>query len=573
MMRWLEPYIADVNSSNTPSNTSSSAQPNNATAGSTTPNASTLQSSQQTISSAQKMPAPKEETLSCFMSEPDLASQDANASVVVSTSEDGVLLNSYDQPANSQSTTPQQAAIQSVNAPPAHHDYATVQQRSAAVLPNGSNTPSNTNTKKNNQKSTTGPPSTTGSPCSSTTSSEIDVGSVTTFSNHQPQTQQITSPHQSNMLVLTPVSQQQRPAPTQQIVYTKTDPQPAIGEPIHTDDGSVVTVTARGTAPVATILKKDLNIRTNDGGTLTMFIDPTTFYQHGSQKMYRLVNVSELNAADMAALTNASNVTTVNNVSTNNDVKVLTSVPIRRKRLAPTSSASGISNGRGQLGDDLILDDGISEKTVTIDQTSQSSLANDRLLMDQHVVTVGSPNVVLTQPNIHQVHHQAHAGTSQQHGGLNASGHHTITQHIPSNTGQLSTVQIRQQSAQQVSSQQHQSSTQRYTIAQTAPTITIQQPQYTILSSHPIQTQTDADIAFANSIASHLSRLNEDEKAVAKMNIQRILMDARFGMGACARMIHDEELNEASSNANHQVINVNVTHQRQQHVDGGASGR
>ncbi|VDK24977.1 unnamed protein product [Anisakis simplex] len=102
MMRWLEPYIADTansnanaDSSNTPSNTSTSAQPNNATAGSTTPNASTLQSSQQTISSAQKMPAPKEETLSCFMSEPDLASQDANASVVVSTSEDGVLLNRF----------------------------------------------------------------------------------------------------------------------------------------------------------------------------------------------------------------------------------------------------------------------------------------------------------------------------------------------------------------------------------------------------------------------------------------------------------------------------------------------
>lgn len=40
------------------------------------------------------------------------------------------------------------------------------------------------------------------------------------------------------------------------------------------------------------------------------------------------------------------------------------------------------------------------------------------------------------------------------------------------------------------------------------------------------------------------------------MNIQRILMDARFGLGACARMIHDEELNEAAAAA---VVN-SVSH-------------
>lgn len=53
------------------------------------------------------------------------------------------------------------------------------------------------------------------------------------------------------------------------------------------------------------------------------------------------------------------------------------------------------------------------------------------------------------------------------------------------------------------------------------------------------------------------------QKAVAKMNIQRILMDARFGLGACARMIHDDELTEvaAVSTASHDVVTS------QQHVD------
>lgn len=53
------------------------------------------------------------------------------------------------------------------------------------------------------------------------------------------------------------------------------------------------------------------------------------------------------------------------------------------------------------------------------------------------------------------------------------------------------------------------------------------------------------------------------------MNIQRILMDARFGLGACARMIHDEELNEAAaaavvSTASHDVVST------RQHVDGSS---
>lgn len=60
-------------------------------------------------------------------------------------------------------------------------------------------------------------------------------------------------------------------------------------------------------------------------------------------------------------------------VSVNNGVSTvcgelkIVGIPQRRKRVAAVSM-QGMSNGRGQLGDEVVLDDGISEKTVTIDQ-------------------------------------------------------------------------------------------------------------------------------------------------------------------------------------------------------------
>ncbi|MFH4984126.1 hypothetical protein AB6A40_010835 [Gnathostoma spinigerum] len=359
------------------------------------------------------------------------------------------------------------------------------------------------------------------SPCSST-SSEIDVGTASSFAaqqqSSQQQAQQIPQPQQQNMILLTPVSQHAKPTPPQ-AVFSKTDPQPRIGQPITTADGSIVTVTARGTAPLTSIVKKDVSIRTNDGGTVTMIIDPTTFYQHGSQKMYRLVNVSELNP-DLLPSASGGNAST-------NEVKVI-GIPPRRKRVA-AGSVQGMSNGRGQLGDDLILDDGIGEKTVTIDPAliaaSPPPIANDRVLLDHHSnVQSSSSGMVLSQHNVQQVHHQQQLGSAQQQ-------HHQ---------GVMGSLRHQQQQTQG-----------RFVAQQVA----VQQPQYTVLATQPVQSQFEQELIFANSIATHLSRLNEDEKAVAKMNIQRILMDARFGMGACARMINDEELSEAAANSSaHDIV-------------------
>jgi len=66
-------------------------------------------------------------------------------------------------------------------------------------------------------------------------------------------------------------------------------------------------------------------------------------------------------------------------------------------------------------------------------------------------------------------------------------------------------------------------------------------------------------------IVRHFGTLSDDEKTVTKINIQRILMDARFGRGACLRMFREEELSElanseaidASHRQNQQLTAIN----------------
>uniref|UniRef100_A0AAF5PQ51 MADF domain-containing protein n=2 Tax=Wuchereria bancrofti TaxID=6293 RepID=A0AAF5PQ51_WUCBA len=415
-------------------------------------------------------------------------------------------------------------------------------------LSNGSNSDRNTNALSS---STTD----NGSPCSSTASSEIDVGTATATASHssqvvlqQRQRQPLTQ-HPSSMVMLTTVQSQQMASPQQQqqqpILLPKVESRPRIGQQLQTSDGGVVTVTARGVAPVTGVIKKDVNVRTNDGSTVTMIIDPTTFYQHGSQKMYRLVNVSELN-------TDA--VSTNNGLSTVCGELKIVGIPQRRKRVAAIS-VQGMSNGRGQLSDE-VLDDGISEKTVTIDQGTIPG--NEKIVLDQRpaTVAVGGTNILGHGVQQQQLHQQQTPNSSHSHPGISVSPHRTTILAAPHaaqlGLQQTSSIPLRQQTGHRFVTQ----------------AVLVEHPHYAVLPSQSLQEEHDANLAFANSIANYLSRLNEDEKAVAKMNIQRILMDARFGLGACARMIHDEELNEAAvaaavvSTASHDVAST------RQHVDG-----
>ncbi|KAM3723934.1 Transcription factor [Dirofilaria immitis] len=417
-------------------------------------------------------------------------------------------------------------------------------------LSNGSNSDRNTNIISTSATDN-------GSPCSSTASSEIDVGTSAATTSGQQQVlqqrqRQSLSQHPSSMVVLTAAQSQQVASPQQQqqqqqqqtILLPKIESRPKIGQQLQTADGGVVTVTARGVAPMTGMIKKDVNVRTNDGSTVTMIIDPTTFYQHGSQKMYRLVNVSELN-------TDA--VSTNNGMSTVCGELKIVGIPQRRKRVAAVS-LQGMSNGRGQLGDEIVLDDGISEKTVTIDQGTVSE--TEKIILDQCSATAVArgANLVLSHSVQQQQLHQQQAPNSpHSHPGISVSSHRAAvlaTSHAAQmGLQQTSSIPLRQQAGHRFVTQ----------------AVLVEHPHYAILPNQSLQEEHDANLAFANSIANYLSRLNEDEKAVAKMNIQRILMDARFGLGACARMIHDEELNEAAAAA---AVSTSHDVPTRQHVDG-----
>lgn len=50
----------------------------------------------------------------------------------------------------------------------------------------------------------------------------------------------------------------------QPILLPKVEPRPRIGQQLQATDGGVVTVTARGVAPVTSVIKKDVNVRTSN---------------------------------------------------------------------------------------------------------------------------------------------------------------------------------------------------------------------------------------------------------------------------------------------------------------------
>ncbi|VIO91160.1 Uncharacterized protein BM_BM5645 [Brugia malayi] len=508
MMRWIEPFLVDNMTSNVHSTSLSALA------------SSSMQHQQiQNITSQQ----PND-------SQGNVKQEASNQGMSISST-DGITVSSYQQTNQLQMVNTQVSC-----------EYNTLRDHG---LLNGSNSDRNTNALSS---STTD----NGSPCSSTASSEIDVGTATASHSSQVVLQQRQrqplAQHPSSMVMLTTVQSQQMASPQQQqqqpILLPKVESRSRVGQQLQTSDGGVVTVTARGVAPVTSVIKKDVNVRTNDGGTVTMIIDPTTFYQHGSQKMYRLVNVSELN-------TDA--VSTNNGLSTVCGELKIVGIPQRRKRVAAIS-VQGMSNGRGQLGDE-VLDDVVSEKTVTIDQGTIPG--NEKIVLDQRPATfAGGTNILGHSVQQQQLHQQQTPNSSHSHPGISVSPHRTTILTAP-HAAQLglpqnSSIPLRQQAGHRFVTQ----------------AVLVEHPHYAVLPSQSLQEEHDANLAFANSIANYLSRLNEDEKAVAKMNIQRILMDARFGLGACARMIHDEELNEAAvaaavvSSASHDVGST------RQHVDG-----
>ncbi|KJH45384.1 hypothetical protein DICVIV_08551 [Dictyocaulus viviparus] len=258
-----------------------------------------------------------------------------------------------------------------------------------------------------------------------------------------------------------------------------------------------VTVTASGNAGMVGNVKKD---------TMTMVVDPTTYFTNGAQKMYRLVNVSDLEPSinppprkRIAVLPKTTGQSSQHNPSLSNQ--------------SPPPVMTGGANpiGGGQLGDDIIIDDGIEERTVVIEQHGNMLFNYISLLKPMLAFFLAdSDSPLLGDSPLSTMMVSGHQAVPR------GSSHHS--RHV-----QLPMVDhMRSQTRVIPTSPQHHSPT--------------------LGPGYLQQSQYDADLQFQQFISQNLSVLNDDEKAIAKMHIQKILMDARFGQGTCLRIMQEEEM-------------------------------
>ncbi|KAK6053201.1 hypothetical protein COOONC_09294, partial [Cooperia oncophora] len=231
-----------------------------------------------------------------------------------------------------------------------------------------------------------------------------------------------------------------------------------------------VTVTASGSAGMVGSVKKD---------SMTMVVDPNSYYSNGAQKVYRLVNVSDLDTGvhppprkRIAIMQKQPGASSMQNPAAASE----------SSSLGSTRGTSAVAGSRGQLGDDIIIDDGIEERTVVIEQhDSDSPLLGDSPLSTMMV-----------------------------------SGHQAVPRGSQSRHMQLAmNEQLRPQTRLVSSSPQHHSPS---------------------LGAGYIQSQYDADLQFQQFISQNLSVLNDDEITRSS------LMDARFGQGTCLRIMQEEEM-------------------------------
>ncbi|CAL2036258.1 unnamed protein product [Caenorhabditis brenneri] len=88
--------------------------------------------------------------------------------------------------------------------------------------------------------------------------------------------------------------------------------------------------------------------------------------------------------------------------------------------------------------------------------------------------------------------------------------------------------------------------------------------QQPISTGHDLTIQYDEDLAFQQHINSVLNRLQDDDKALLKFNMQRIILDARFGEGTAKQVCHGEIV-LTGVGSSHQALSSHQSHSV--HVD------
>uniref|UniRef100_A0A183BPT5 MADF domain-containing protein n=1 Tax=Globodera pallida TaxID=36090 RepID=A0A183BPT5_GLOPA len=189
-----------------------------------------------------------------------------------------------------------------------------------------------------------------------------------------------------------------------------------------------------------------------------------------------------------------------------------------------------------------------------LQQTNRAHLfidqAGDRIVLNQPTAVVQAPMLVQHQSPILQnasPHSQMHINPAAlaNHASRSCSSATFRVGHIG-----------REQSTSTAGQQQQQQ--------QQMPASLMAQPQYILSTASQQSHLYDVESAMIEMIVRHLGNLNDDEKVVTKMNIQRILMDARFGRGACVRMFREEEQSELSLEQQQRHMQQQQQQQQQQ---------
>ncbi|PIO67908.1 hypothetical protein TELCIR_10325 [Teladorsagia circumcincta] len=102
--------------------------------------------------------------------------------------------------------------------------------------------------------------------------------------------------------------------------------------------------------------------------TMTMVVDPNSYYSNGAQKVYRLVNVSDLDSGVHPPPRKRIAIMQKPGVQPGVSSLQSTAVASEPSSLGSARGSSTVAGPRGQLGDDIIIDDGIEERTVVIEQ-------------------------------------------------------------------------------------------------------------------------------------------------------------------------------------------------------------
>ncbi|TKR76536.1 hypothetical protein L596_017660 [Steinernema carpocapsae] len=238
---------------------------------------------------------------------------------------------------------------------------------------------------------------TSASPCSSTTSSEISVGSTT--------------------FTAAASSKGQQPPTSASVVSTTSE---SYDKQIETKDGAIITVTQRGKIPTS---KKDNTPRivvsdtpnnvnvTSGANVVRMFVDPTQLQVAAPNKVYRLVNASELN---MKGALGSSVQAVGTRFTTGRKRAANEPQPILPHPGGGTSAVVQL-NGRpsnGHLNEEMIMEDGLNESRQIVMESGSTgenvkfNVVQGNVIdpnnVGQTMVTIGNAGVQLQPHHMNQ---------------------------------------------------------------------------------------------------------------------------------------------------------------------------